>query len=77
MNSLTGPCLQGADRIHIPSRKDGAPSAQASAQMGTNIGPLTYVTATSIACFTPLWCWGRLESPLDCKEIETVNSKGN
>ena len=23
-----------------------------------------------------LWCW-RLESPLDCKEIEPVNPKGN
>ena len=24
-----------------------------------------------------LWCWRRLESPLDCKEIKAVNSKGN
>ena len=26
-----------------------------------------------------LWCWGRLflESPLDCKEIQPVNPKGN
>ena len=24
-----------------------------------------------------LWCWKRLESPLDCKEIKLVNSKGN
>ena len=24
-----------------------------------------------------LWCWRRLESPLDCKEIKPVNSKGN
>ena len=26
-----------------------------------------------------LWCWGRLflESPLDCKEIQPVNRKGN
>ena len=24
-----------------------------------------------------LWCWRRLESPLDCKEIKTVNLKGN
>ena len=24
-----------------------------------------------------LWCWRRLESPLDCKEIKTVNPKGN
>ena len=24
-----------------------------------------------------LWCWRRLESPLDCKEIQPVNSKGN
>ena len=24
-----------------------------------------------------LWCWRRLESPLDCKEIRAVNSKGN
>ena len=24
-----------------------------------------------------LWCWRRLESPLDCKEIELVNPKGN
>ena len=22
-----------------------------------------------------LWCWRRLQSPLDCKEIETVNLK--
>ena len=24
-----------------------------------------------------LWCWRRLESPLDCKEIEQVNPKGD
>ena len=24
-----------------------------------------------------LWCWTRFESPLDCKEIKPVNSKGN
>ena len=24
-----------------------------------------------------LWCWRRLESPLDCKEIKPVNRKGN
>ena len=24
-----------------------------------------------------LWCWRRLESPLDCKEIQLVHSKGN
>ena len=24
-----------------------------------------------------LWCWRRLESPLDCKEIRPVNPKGN
>ena len=24
-----------------------------------------------------LWCWRRLESPLDCKEIQPVNSKEN
>ena len=24
-----------------------------------------------------LWCWRRLLSPLDCKEIQTVNPKGN
>ena len=24
-----------------------------------------------------LWCWRRLESPLDCKEIESVYPKGN
>ena len=24
-----------------------------------------------------LWCWRRLESPLDCKAIKPVNSKGN
>ena len=24
-----------------------------------------------------LWCWRRLESPLDCKEIKQVNPKGN
>ena len=24
-----------------------------------------------------LWCWRRLESPLDCKEIKPVDSKGN
>ena len=23
-----------------------------------------------------LWCWKRLESPLDCKEIKPVNPKG-
>ena len=24
-----------------------------------------------------LWCWGRLESPLDCKEIQPVHPQGN
>ena len=24
-----------------------------------------------------LWCWMTLESPLDCKEIQPVNPKGN
>ena len=24
-----------------------------------------------------LWCWRRLESALDCKEIQPVNPKGN
>ena len=24
-----------------------------------------------------LWCWGRLESPLDCKEIHPVHPKGD
>ena len=24
-----------------------------------------------------LWCWRRLENPLDCREIELVNPKGN
>ena len=24
-----------------------------------------------------LWCWRRFESPLNCKEIKTINSKGN
>ena len=24
-----------------------------------------------------MWCWRRLESPLDCKEIQPVNPKGN
>ena len=24
-----------------------------------------------------LWCWRRLESPLDCKEIQPINPKGN
>ena len=24
-----------------------------------------------------LWCWRRLKSPLDCKEIQSVNPKGN
>ena len=24
-----------------------------------------------------LWCWRRLESPMDSKEIKSVNSKGN
>ena len=24
-----------------------------------------------------LWCWTRLESPFDCKEIQPVNPEGN
>ena len=24
-----------------------------------------------------LWCWRRLETPLDCKEIQPVHPKGN
>ena len=24
-----------------------------------------------------LWCWRRLESPMDCKEIQPIHSKGN
>ena len=29
-----------------------------------------------IDAFEP-WCWRTLESPLDCKEIQTVNPKGD
>ena len=29
-----------------------------------------------IDAFEP-WCWRRLESPLDCKEIQPVHSKGD
>ena len=29
-----------------------------------------------IDAFEP-WCWRRLKSPLDCKEIKPVNPKGN
>ena len=28
-------------------------------------------------CFWTVWCWRRLESPLDCKEIQPVNPKAN
>ena len=28
-------------------------------------------------CAFELWCWRRLKSPLDCKEIQPVNPKGN
>ena len=24
-----------------------------------------------------LWCWKRLESPLDCKEIQSIHPKGD
>ena len=24
-----------------------------------------------------LWCWRRLENPMDCKKLKPVNSKGN
>ena len=24
-----------------------------------------------------LWCWRSLENPMDCKEIQPVNSEGN
>ena len=24
-----------------------------------------------------LWCWRSLENPVDCKEIQPVNSEGN
>ena len=24
-----------------------------------------------------LWCWRRLENPLDCKEIKPINPEGN
>ena len=24
-----------------------------------------------------VWCWRRFQSPLDCKEIQPVNPKGN
>ena len=27
--------------------------------------------------YSELWCWRRLESPLDFKEIKEVNPKGN
>ena len=27
--------------------------------------------------YVELWCWRRLESPMDCKEIKPVNPKGN
>ena len=34
-------------------------------------------TACQITDAFELWCWRTLESPLDCKKIKPVNSKGN
>ena len=28
-------------------------------------------------CASELWCWRRLENPLDCKEIQPVHPKGD
>ena len=40
-----------------------------------------YRTAKKAECLRidafELWCWRRLEGPLDCKEIQPVHSKGD
>ena len=43
---------------------------------GCENGTLKKVEHWRIDAFE-LWCWRRLESPLDCKEIQPVNPKGN
>ena len=39
--------------------------------------PLFFFFKLSCSDAFELWCWRRLESPLDCKKIKPVNSKGN
>ena len=36
-----------------------------------------YCTGKNKSTATERWCWRRLESPLDCKEIKPVNLKWN
>ena len=44
----------------------------------THMGNLKYNTNEQIyETSYELWCWRRLESPLDCKEIQPVHPKGN
>ena len=44
--------------------------------MDVRVGLLKKAECQRIDAFE-LWCWRRLESPLDCKEIQPVHSKGD
>ena len=44
--------------------------------MDVTVGPLKKAEHWRIDAFE-LWCWKRLLSPLDCKEIKPVHPKGN
>ena len=59
---------------------DKGPSSQAMVFLvvmhGCESGTIKTAERRRIDAFE-LWCWRRLESPLDCKEIQPVNLKGN
>ena len=44
--------------------------------MDVRVGLLKKAEHRRIDAFQ-LWCWRRLESPLDCKEIQPVHSEGD
>ena len=43
---------------------------------GCESWPIRKAERQRIDTFEP-WCWRRLESPLDCKEIQPVHAKGD
>ena len=43
---------------------------------GCESWPIRKAERQRIDAFEP-WCWRRLESPLDCKEIQPVHTKGD
>ena len=76
--------IKAMTRLHIKKQRhyfaNKGPSSQSYGFSGSHVWMWEWTIKKS-PCWRfdtfELWCWRRLESPLDCKEIKPVNPKGN